>query len=306
MQHDAVNDDTPAPPRAGFVVPNDAIERQLHQLAQTTAELAGAETMAALTEIAVSRIGEAVRAAVATLMLLVDEQLVLVGASGIQPGIDQRFASFGVGDQNPASEAARTGAAVVLGAGDEIEHRYPVLEGTVPAGRSLVCLPLRAGSQTLGVIGLTFEDSWVPGGGELEYMTNFADFCAQARRRIRATEQAEQLSRHLAFLADASAELARSLDYRETLANVARLSVPTLADWCAVAVDTENGLTTVAVPMSIPSASPGRGNFKTGIRPIPRQQPGRRTSCAPESASSIPRSAMTCWSLVPATSNTYN
>lgn len=233
--------------RAGFVVSTGSVERQLHQLATTTAELAGAETMGALTEIAVFHIGRAVRAAVATLMVVVEDQLVLVGAAGIQPGIDQRFAAFGVGDQNPASEAARTGVPVVLAAGDGIESRYPVLEGTVPAGRSLVCLPLRAGSQTLGVIGLTFEDSWIPGSGELEYLTNFADFCAQAMRRIRATEQTAELLQHLAFLAEASVELARSLDYRQTLSNVARLSVPTLADWCAVAIDTELGLTTLAV-----------------------------------------------------------
>src|SRR5215207_1264589 len=36
------------------------------------------------------------------------------------------------------------------------------------------------------------------------------------------------------FLAEASEMFSPSLDYRETLASVARLAVPTLADWCAV------------------------------------------------------------------------
>ncbi|MGZ3458443.1 MAG: ATP-binding protein [Archangium sp.] len=50
---------------------------------------------------------------------------------------------------------------------------------------------------------------------------------------IDVTEQrrAEQAS---AFLARASALLSASLDYEATLENVARLVVPTLADWCAV------------------------------------------------------------------------
>jgi PAS domain S-box-containing protein len=39
-----------------------------------------------------------------------------------------------------------------------------------------------------------------------------------------------------AFLADATSALASSLDYRATLASVANLVVPTLADWCAVDV----------------------------------------------------------------------
>ncbi|MDX6382031.1 MAG: hypothetical protein QOI57_3055 [Rubrobacteraceae bacterium] len=45
----------------------------------------------------------------------------------------------------------------------------------------------------------------------------------------------------LAFLAKASAELASSLDYHATLASVARLTVPHLADWCAVDVIEKDG-----------------------------------------------------------------
>jgi PAS domain S-box-containing protein len=45
----------------------------------------------------------------------------------------------------------------------------------------------------------------------------------------------------LRFLAESGATLASSLDYRDTLANVARLAVPTLADWCAVDVMEEDG-----------------------------------------------------------------
>jgi PAS domain S-box-containing protein len=43
------------------------------------------------------------------------------------------------------------------------------------------------------------------------------------------------------FLAESSRVLASSLDYATTLRSVARLAVPTLADWCAVDVVTEDG-----------------------------------------------------------------
>ena len=43
------------------------------------------------------------------------------------------------------------------------------------------------------------------------------------------------------FLAEASEVLSSSLDYRATLSNVARLAVPTLADWCSVDVLEEDG-----------------------------------------------------------------
>jgi PAS domain S-box-containing protein len=45
----------------------------------------------------------------------------------------------------------------------------------------------------------------------------------------------------LRFLAESGATLSTSLDYRDTLANVARLAVPTLADWCAIDVLEEDG-----------------------------------------------------------------
>jgi PAS domain S-box-containing protein len=49
------------------------------------------------------------------------------------------------------------------------------------------------------------------------------------------------------FLSRASQELARSLDYQETLRAVARLAVPEIADWCAVDVLAGDELERVAV-----------------------------------------------------------
>jgi PAS domain S-box-containing protein len=49
------------------------------------------------------------------------------------------------------------------------------------------------------------------------------------------TEEAQR------FLSETSAALSSSLDYRATLASVARLAVPPLADWCAVDVVEEDG-----------------------------------------------------------------
>jgi PAS domain S-box-containing protein len=57
----------------------------------------------------------------------------------------------------------------------------------------------------------------------------------QAEEEIRRSEEAQR------FLAEASKVLSDSLNYRETLASVARLAVPALADWCAVDVREEDG-----------------------------------------------------------------
>src|SRR5205823_925211 len=45
---------------------------------------------------------------------------------------------------------------------------------------------------------------------------------------------AEDAQRRVEFLAEASAVLASSLDYDETLESLAKLAVPHVADWCVI------------------------------------------------------------------------
>jgi PAS domain S-box-containing protein len=58
----------------------------------------------------------------------------------------------------------------------------------------------------------------------------------------RARTQAEAAERRSTFLAEASALLSSSLDYETTLASVARLAVPHIADWCSVHIIEKEGL----------------------------------------------------------------
>src|SRR4051794_22023538 len=55
------------------------------------------------------------------------------------------------------------------------------------------------------------------------------------------TAEARGAERRLAFLAEASAHLAGSLDYETTLQGVARAAVPEMADWCVVDTLDEDG-----------------------------------------------------------------
>ena len=57
----------------------------------------------------------------------------------------------------------------------------------------------------------------------------------------KAREEAESAQRRLAFLAEASAVLVSSLDYMKTLARLADVVVPRMADWCSVDIVTETG-----------------------------------------------------------------
>jgi serine phosphatase RsbU (regulator of sigma subunit) len=244
VRADARDDD---PGRTGFTAPVGQDATRLHRLARVIAELGGADCVDAVVDIVVRHAAAATGASVASFMLRRGEQLELIGAHGMREGNERVWASFPIDGSTPAGEAARTGQPVILARAADAERRYPVLRGQIPAGRSIVCLPLRARSGVLGIIGLTFEHDWVPGAGEMEFLSTFADTCLQALRRIRAIERSEEQTRRLTFLAEASAELASSLDYLTTLRSVARLAVPGLGDWCAVQILRDEGAVTVAV-----------------------------------------------------------
>jgi signal transduction histidine kinase len=76
--------------------------------------------------------------------------------------------------------------------------------------------------------------------------------------------------RRLAFLAEASAHLASSLDYETTLRRVARLAVPELADWCVVDTLDEDGSVSL---LAVAHVDPGQ---ETLVRTLRRRYPPDR------------------------------
>jgi GAF domain-containing protein len=219
----------------------------LARIAAVTGELAAAGTLADVVAVVAEHVCAAVHASVSTLILREGERLLIAGSHGIDVAKADRWASFGLDDDNPASEAVRSGAPVIAATPEQVRSRYPAMAADTPLDRSVVALPLRAADETIGAIGMTFEQNWNPGPSELDFLMTFADACAQAVRRVRATEAETRSATQLEFLASASLELSSSLDYRATLNKVASLSVRTLADWCAVDVVVDGQLTPVAL-----------------------------------------------------------
>ncbi|MGH7510683.1 MAG: ATP-binding protein [Gemmatimonadales bacterium] len=72
-------------------------------------------------------------------------------------------------------------------------------------------------------------------------MARLHDAMRRARAIQLSREELERIERRMAFFGEANATLASSLDYMLTLRNLARLIVPTLADWCAIHVASEHG-----------------------------------------------------------------
>ena len=75
-------------------------------------------------------------------------------------------------------------------------------------------------------------------------------------REQAARAAAEAAERRAAFLVEAGSVFAGSLDYQTTLADVARLAVPFLADWCtADLLEPDGGLRRIAVAHADPANS---------------------------------------------------
>lgn len=72
-------------------------------------------------------------------------------------------------------------------------------------------------------------------------------------RELELRDQAQASERRAAFLANAGAELARSLDYETTLRSVAKLAIPTFADWCSVDLYVQGRLERVTVEHTDPA-----------------------------------------------------
>ncbi len=225
---------------------------RLEQLARVTAELAAAEDLDQVVDVVVSHVHDVLDAAISGFMLRDGDELRFVASKGLSSNVVKEWARFGVAANTPASEAVRTGKPVLVEETEESERRYPLLRGYLHHGRSLVCLPMIAAGEAIGAISLSFE-TWQPAQRELGFLATFANTTAQVIQRIRAAETAALRAAQLALLADASAELASSLDFHATLTKVAQLAVPRLADWCTVDI-VENGiLRTLAVAHSDPA-----------------------------------------------------
>jgi signal transduction histidine kinase len=107
--------------------------------------------------------------------------------------------------------------------------------------RSLLCVPLRIHGESQGTIAFYYRQPTRFSPIDVRVGSALANLAASALGSVelyeeqrRARLEAETAQQRLAFLAEASSVLAASLDYRETLREVAHLAVPHLADYCSI------------------------------------------------------------------------
>ncbi|MDI3339838.1 MAG: GAF domain-containing protein [Sphaerobacter sp.] len=233
----------------------------------------------ALLDQSLDRIREALDVETAIIMLVdpADGTLRPAAARGLtDPHLDEVRVPLGTGF---AGRVAAERRAVIADDPAELAQAHPRLwqDGL----RALLGAPLVVEGHVIGVVQVGTARPRAFTEGDAELLQRVADRIALAVDRARAyeaeraaraaTEAAEQRA---AFLAQASALLASTLDYETTLASVARLAVPVLADWCTIDLIEDGSVARVAAAHSDPAR-------EALLRAMVRRYPGAPPASTP-------------------------
>jgi GAF domain-containing protein len=207
-------------------------------IAQVALEAAGEEELAHILSGALERLRGLIPFTGASIALVDGDELAVRAASGpfAEEALKQRVvhnesASWKVVDSRRPTRIDDLGKIGVQSHGgrDGLNLRSWIAAPLVRKGRA---------------IGLLEVDSTEPGAfddGHLEILQAVAaalsgpiEIADRVEVETRALAESEAAQARLAFLADAGEILGSSLDYEATLASIARLAVPRVADWCSV------------------------------------------------------------------------
>jgi len=149
--------------------------------------------------------------------------------------------SFALDAPTPMSEVIRTGDAIFIPDVTERNRLYPSLADRGQDGHALVVVPLAVEGRVFGAMSLSFDRDIQFEPDRREMKLTLARQAAQALARSRLYAAEQTLRERMTFLAEASELLSSTLDYNHTLGQLARLSVPGLADWCTIDIVSPEG-----------------------------------------------------------------
>jgi len=214
----------------------ERVTERMRALQRITASLADTESIDEICNIIVyDAVGKSSPGARGAIWLLRDGRLVLIAGLGLS----EKYPEIPLDTSLPAAENLKEGVPLFVETRDDLARRWPVLaEGETS---SFAGLPLIVEGKRLGIMAVGFREEHLFPAEEREYLSTLAEQAAFALARANARAElheardiAEVRREQLAFLADASKRLSRSLDLEETLRTVAELGVPRLTDRSAL------------------------------------------------------------------------
>src|SRR5919108_912890 len=199
-----------------------------------------------------SRIRDALAVDTVAVLLLDEkrENVVARAAKGLEEEVE-RGVTIPLG-RGFAGRVVAEGRPIVIEDVSRAEILNPIIreKGIV----SLLGVPLAVEGLTLGVLHVGSRTPRKFSEEDIRWLELVAERVALPLAQTHALEVEQEARRlvdttrsQLEFLADASAVLSSSLDYETTLATVAQLAVPGLADWCVIDILDDGAVRRVAV-----------------------------------------------------------
>jgi len=230
--------------------------RRLADLQAVTAALSQARTPDQVAEVIVERAAAGSGAASGALCLLTDDggTMEVVRSVGYDAATIARFRTFPLASDLPAADALRTRRIVTMGSIAERDRLYPELAGVPARNQAFAIVPVFAGNDPVGAIALGWSEPRTFPEEDIRFLDAIGHQAGQALDRARFYAAEHESALRQGFLAEASRVLSSSLDYEGTLARVARLAVPGIADSCTVYLVDEAGLRLVVTAHADPDA----------------------------------------------------
>lgn len=211
---------------------------QLATLQELTARLAGLSRPEEVAEVVLGQGVAELGGSTGSLCLLRRDgrDLEVAAQVGYPDDVKEVWGRFPLDAPTPAGDAVRRREAIFVSSLVELCARYPIFGDTPIVGdEALACIPLITDcGQALGAMVIGFAETRTFPPADRRLLMSLAAQAAMALARTRSQIDLEAAREQLAYLADASTQLAATLDVTGTLATIAALSVPRLADRCSL------------------------------------------------------------------------
>ncbi|WP_336317654.1 GAF domain-containing SpoIIE family protein phosphatase [Streptomyces lavendofoliae] len=212
-------------------------------LAEVTASLSRADTLASVMTILTERIMPAVGATVSAAVLNEpgSDHYTVRHIHDVERGA-LRPAPFSISAPYPMAHTARSGQALFFADPAERTKAFPEAAHLfTPRLHSTAVLPLAVEGRLFGAVSFHFGVRHDFADSERRFLAALVGQCALALERARLQRETADKQAQLGALAEVSAALATSLDPATTFANIAAAVVPRIADGCLIHVIGEAG-----------------------------------------------------------------
>jgi signal transduction histidine kinase len=169
----------------------------MQRLVSISSELSRAESAAAVADALMDEVLAALHPDNAALWLLDDSgsRLNMLRSRGYPPELRERFASYGLHEDNPLCHAIRHGEPLWMESWQEYEGRFPQSEEGVravprPPQMAFACVPLVIEGQTVGGLAFTFLGGHRFAPDERTFISLLAQQCARGLERTRLYQRA--------------------------------------------------------------------------------------------------------------------